>query len=290
MNKEKNNNNIIGRHLSVSSPEFLVGTVKEAISYGANALAIYVGSPYTSYRSHISKLKPNEFREFLKRDKTINIKNIVVHAPYVINLGNTFNPDKFQKSVKLLRTDIERMVTIGLEIIVLHPGCALGENRSKSISQIAQGINQILVDNPPVKIALETMSGKGSEIGSNFEEMSEIIRQVARKEKIGICWDTCHLYNAGYDIKNNLEKVIQEFNQIIGLEKLWVIHLNDSVFDFGAKKDRHENIGYGKIGLPALKKIVHHFRFKKVIKLLETPQKRENYKQEIKELLNVVNN
>jgi len=187
MNKEKNNNVLIGRHLSVSSPEFLVGTVKEAISYGANALAVYVGSPHTSYRSHISKLRPNEFREFLKKDQSINIKNIVVHAPYVINLGNTFDPDKFQKSIKLLKTDIERMVTLGLEIIVLHPGYSLGASRSESISQIAQGINQILVDNPPVRIALETMSGKGSEIGSSFEEMSEIIRQITRKEKVGIC-------------------------------------------------------------------------------------------------------
>lgn len=283
MNKKKNNNVIIGRHLSVSSPEFLVGAVKEAISYKANALAIYVGSPYTSHRSHISELRPNEFREFLKESKLINIKNIVVHAPYVINLGNTLNLDKFQKSVRLLRTDIERMAALGLETIVLHPGCALSASRSKSISQIAQGINQVLFDNPPVRIALETMSGKGSEIGSNFEEIKEIIQQVERKEKLGVCWDTCHLYNAGYDIKNNLEGVIQEFNQIVGLEKLWVIHLNDSVFDFGAKKDRHENIGYGKIGLPALKKIVHHFKFKEVIKILETPR-RQNFQTEIKKL------
>src|ERR1043166_3958033 len=126
-----NNNIIIGRHISVSSPEFLVGAVKEAISYGANALALFVGSPFTNYRRDVSELRPNEFREFLKREKTINIKNIIVHAPYVINLGNTLNPDKFQKSVKLLRTDIERMVTIGLETIVLHPGHSLGTSRSE---------------------------------------------------------------------------------------------------------------------------------------------------------------
>lgn len=279
-----NNDIIIGRHLSVSNPEFLAGAVKEAINYGANALALYVGSPYTSHRSHISELKPNEFREFLKKNKTIDIKNIVVHAPYVMNLGNVINPSTFQKSVKLLRTDIERMIALGLTTIVLHPGHSLGANRSKSISQIARGINQVLTDNPPVKIALETMSGEGSKIGNSFEEINEIIQQIEKKEKVGVCWDTCHLYSAGYDIKNNLEGIIQEFDQIIGLEKLWVIHLNDSAFGLGAKKDRHENIGYGKIGLSVLKKIVHHSKFNKVIKILETPRKRENYQQEIKEL------
>jgi len=187
MSKEKSNNIIIGRHVSVSDPDFLVGAVKEAISYEANALALYVGSPHTSHRRDISELRPNEFRKFLERNRTINIKNIIVHAPYVMNLGNTFSPDTFQNSVKLLRTDIERMVTIGLETIVLHPGYALRVSRSKSISQIAQGINQVLADNPPVRIALETMSGKGSEIGSNFEEINEIIQQVERKEKVGIC-------------------------------------------------------------------------------------------------------
>ena len=278
------NNIIIGRHLSVSSPEFLVGAVKEAISYGANALALFIGSPYTNHRKDISELRPNEFREFLERNKTIGIKNIVVHAPYVMNLGNILNLDKFQKSVKLLRTDIERMVAIGLETIVLYPGHSLSANCSESISQIAQGINQVLTDSPPIRIALETMSGKGSEIGSSFKEMSEIIQQIERQEKVGICWDTCHLYSAGYDIKNNLEKVIREFDQTIGLEKLWVIHLNDSVFDLGTKKDRHENIGYGKIGLLVLKRIVHHSKFNGVIKLLETPRKRESYKHEIEEL------
>jgi deoxyribonuclease-4 len=181
------NNIIIGRHVSVSSPEFLVGAVKEAISYGSNALGLYVGSPHTSHRRDVSELRPSEFREFLKRDGSINLRNIVVHAPYIMNLGNTFNLSTFQKSVKLLRTDIERMVIIGLETIVLHPGHSLGADRLKSISQIAQGINQVLADNPPVRIALETMSGKGSEIGSSFEEMKEIIQQIERKEKIGVC-------------------------------------------------------------------------------------------------------
>lgn len=184
MNKESI---IIGRHVSVSSPKFLVGAVKEAISYGANSLALYVGSPHTSHRRDVSELKPNEFRKFLQRDRTVNIKNIVVHAPYVMNLGNTLNLDTFQKSVKLLRTDIERMVTIGLETMVLHPGHSLGAGCSRSISQIVQGINQVLADDPPVRIALETMSGKGSEIGSRFEEINKIIQQVERKEKVGVC-------------------------------------------------------------------------------------------------------
>jgi deoxyribonuclease IV len=283
MNKEKNNNVIIGRHVSASSPGFLVGAVKEAISYGANALALYVGSPHTSHRRNVSELRPNEFRKFLERDETINIKNIVVHAPYVMNLGNIFDLDTFQKSVKLLRTDIERMIIIGLETIVLHPGHALRASRLKSISQIVQGINQVLTDNPPVRVALETMSGKGSEIGSSFEEINEIIQQVERKEKVGVCWDTCHLYSAGYDIKDNLETVIKKFDRIIGLDKLWVIHLNDSAFGLGAKKDRHKNVGHGEIGFAALKKIVHHPKFKGIIKILETPHQ-QDFQEEIKKL------
>jgi deoxyribonuclease-4 len=186
--EKKNNNVIIGRHLSVSSPEFLVGAVKEAIIYGANALALYVGSPLTRHRSHVSELKPDEFKEFLKKNQTIDIKNIVVHAPYVMNLGNTLEPEIFQKSVKLLRIDIERMITLGLETIVLHPGSSrLGASRSESISQIACGINQVLTDNPPVRIALETMSGEKNKIGSSFKEMREIIQQIERKEKVGVC-------------------------------------------------------------------------------------------------------
>jgi deoxyribonuclease-4 len=187
MNKEKKNSIIIGRHVAVSSPELLIGAVKEAISYEANALALYVGSPHTSYRRDVFELKPNEFREFLEKNENIKIKNIVVHAPYIINLGNVFNKNIFQNSVKLLRTDIERMIIIGLETIVIHPGHALGASSLKSTFQIARGINQVLIDNPPVRIALETMSGKGSEIGSNFEEINEIIQHVEKKEKVGVC-------------------------------------------------------------------------------------------------------
>lgn len=283
MNKKKSNNIIIGRHVSVSSPEFLVGAVKEAISYEANALALYVGSPHTSHRRDISELKPSEFREFLERDKNISIKNIVVHAPYVMNLGNVLNTNTFQNSVKLLKTDIERMVTIGLETIVLHPGYALKESYSESISRIAQGVNQVLADNPPVRIALETMSGKGSEVGSRFEEVNRIIQQVERKEKVGVCWDTCHLYSAGYDIKENLETVIEEFDKIIGLDKLWVIHLNDSAFGLGAKKDHHKNVGHGEIGFQALKKIVHHPKLNGIVKVLETPRQ-PGFEEEIRKL------
>jgi deoxyribonuclease-4 len=185
--KEKNNDIMIGRHMSVSNPDFLVGAVKRAVSYGANALALFIGSPHSHYRRNILELKPKDLKKFLENDKKISIKNIIVHASYVINLGNVLDSNTFQSSVKLLRTDIKRMSIIGLETIVIHPGYALSASRSESILQIAKGINQILIDNPPVRIALETMSGKGSEIGINFREINEIIQKIERKEKVGVC-------------------------------------------------------------------------------------------------------
>jgi deoxyribonuclease-4 len=284
MSSEKNKYQlIIGRHCLVRNPDFLLGAVQEALSYGANALMIYLGAPQNSFRQPVSKLKVAEFKEFCQ-SHLLDINNVVVHAPYLLNLANITNEKIFHWSAEFLKEEIKRMEEIGLNTIVLHPGSALDAKIEDSLSQFVRGINSVLSESSTVRIALETMCGRKNEIGGNFEQLKYIIDRVNYKERIGVCWDTCHLYTAGYDIKNKLEEVIKEFDEKIGLDKLWVIHVNDSVFELGEKRDRHENLGYGKIGWETLKKIVWHPQLDGKIKLLETPRQREEYRTEIKKL------
>jgi len=244
---------------------------------------IYLGAPQNSFRQPLNVLKIPEFKQVLK-ENNIDISNVIVHGSYLINLANTIKKDTFNFSVKFLQEEIQRMQKIGLKTLILHPGSYLTATEEEGLTKIAQGLNLVLTENSEIKIALETMSGKGKELGTTFEQLKFIIDKVNFKGKIGVCWDTCHLDSAGYAIKNNLEQAIEEFDRVIGLEKLWVIHINDSLHELGAKKDRHENIGYGKIDLPALKKIVHHQKLDGVIKLLETPRSKEYYREEIKML------
>ena len=284
MRSDSEYNLIIGRHCLVKSPSFLPGAVREALNYDANALMVYLGAPQNSYRQPLSKLKISEFQSCLQKNN-LNIDNVIVHGPYLINLGNTINRKIFEWSVEFLKKEIIRMEKVGLKTLIIHPGSSLDADPEASLSQIVTGLNLVLQASPNVKIALETMCQRKNEMGGNFEQLEYIINRVEQKERIGICWDTCHLYAAGYDIKNNLEKVIKEFDKKIGLEKLWVIHINDSAFGLGEKKDRHENIGYGKIGWEALKRIVWHPQLSGKIKLLETPRnKRESYQEEIRVL------
>lgn len=280
----KSYNLIIGRHVSVKSPHFLPGAVLESVTYGANSLMIYVGAPQNSrHRTPVAELKIPEFKEKLA-ENNIEIDNVIVHGPYALNLANTIDEKKFAWSVEFLKKETKRMEDIGLKTMVLHPGSSLKTPLPAALDQVVHGLNLVLQDNSQIRIALETMSGKGSEVGSNFEQLQYLITRVKYKERVGVCWDTCHLWAAGYDIKNNLEVVIKEFEEKIGLEKLWVIHINDSLFGLGSKKDRHENLGYGKIGWEALKKIVYHPKFSGIVKILETPQEREVYQTEIKRL------
>lgn len=265
----------------MKAPHYLPGAVKEAIGYGANALMIYLGAPQNSLRQNLSILKLDEFKTLLK-ENNISIANVIVHGSYLLNLANTTKKSVFHFSTEFLKTEIERMEEIGLETIVLHPGSSLGAATETSLLQVVEGLNLVIKENSKVRIALETMSGKINGLGINFEQLKFIIDKTNLKEKIGVCWDTCHLYSAGYDIKNKLEEVIKDFDGIIGLEKLWVIHVNDSKFELGSRKDRHENIGYGKIGFDALKRIVWHPKLEKIVKILETPKKRECYHEEIR--------
>lgn len=274
---------VLGRHCLVKTPHFLLGAAQEAVKFGANCLMIYSGAPQNSFRRPLTELKIAEFKKQLT-ESNIDINNVVVHGPYILNLANTLDESKFQWSVEFLKKEVARMEEIGLKTIILHPGSALSADPRKALAQVAKGLNLVLNESSNIKIALETMCQRGGEVGGSFEQLRYIIDRVEKKERIGICWDTCHLYSVGYNIKDNLEGVIKEFEEKIGLDKLWVIHINDSVFEIGEKKDRHENIGYGKIGLEALKKVVWHPKFNGIIKVLETPRNKEYYREEIKSL------
>lgn len=280
---------IIGRHCLFKTPDYLSGAVEESLVYGANALMVYLGAPQNTHRKPLTELKIPEFHETLKKNN-FDINNVIIHGPYVVNLANDSKEKMFNWSVEFLQKELARMEEIGLKTIVIHPGSAVNTPVENSLLQIAKGIDLILTKSSKVRIALETMCGRGSEVGKDFQQLKYIIDNVKEKERVGICWDTCHLYSAGYDIKNNLEEVIEDFEKIIGLEKLWVIHVNDSLGELGSKIDRHENIGYGKIGLEALKKLVWHPKLNGIIKLLETPRKREDFQKEIKILKGEIEN
>jgi deoxyribonuclease IV len=280
----------IGSHVSMSGKEMLVGASKEAVSYGANTFMIYTGAPQNTRRKPIEELNIEAGLEHMKEN---GIEDIVVHAPYIINIGNPIKPATFQIGVDFLRKEIDRTQAIGAKQIVLHPGAHVGEGVEKGIAKIIEGLNEVLTADDQVQIALETMAGKGSECGFRFEHLAEIIAGVTHNDKLSVCFDTCHTHDAGYDIINNFDGVLKEFDDIVGLDRIKVLHINDSKNPCGARKDRHENIGYGYIGFKALNEIVHHPQFAGVPKILETPyvgedknDKQPPYKFEITMLKN----
>ncbi|MCA1031768.1 deoxyribonuclease IV [Bacillus timonensis] len=278
----------IGSHVSMSGKKMLLSASEEAISYGANTFMIYTGAPQNTRRKKIEDLNIAAGREHMKAN---GIDEIVVHAPYIINIGNTTNPDTFELGVNFLRTEIERTAAIGANQIVLHPGAHVGAGAEEGIKRIVEGLNEVLTNDQNVQIALETMAGKGSECGRSFDELAKIIDGVVLNEKISICLDTCHIHDAGYDIVNDFDGVLNEFDKIIGLDRLKVLHINDSKNERGASKDRHENIGFGHIGFDAISYIVHHEQLMHIPKILETPyvgedknNKKAPYKLEIEML------
>lgn len=279
----------IGSHVSMSGG--LINAAKEAYSYGANTFMIYTGAPQNTKRSPIEKLKIKEGKEFMSQN---NISEIVVHAPYIINLAS-YKEDTYNLAIDFLKQEIDRTTSIGSDYIVLHPGSFTDKTAEYGIERIANGLNQVLTENTKPFICLETMAGKGSEIGRNFEELKAIIDKVDRNEKIGICLDTCHLHDSGYNIVNDFDNVMKHFDNIIGLDKVKVIHVNGSLNKCGAKKDRHANLGAdetnpkGKdyIGFDAIYNIVHSNYLKDKIFILETPwldAKTNLYKEEISRL------
>ncbi|MEH7346125.1 deoxyribonuclease IV [Bacillus sp. JJ1532] len=275
----------IGSHVSMSGKDMLLAASKEAVSYGSNTFMIYTGAPQNTRRKKIEDLN---IEAGLKHMEANGISDIIVHAPYIINIGNTENPNTFELGVNFLRTEIDRTEAIGAKQIVLHPGAHVGAGTEAGIKKIVEGLNEVLNGDEKVQIALETMAGKGSECGKSFEELAMIIDGVHYNDHLSVCFDTCHIHDAGYNIVEDFDGVLEQFDRIIGLDRLKVLHINDSKNERGMRKDRHENIGFGHIGFKALNYIVHHPQLKDIPKILETPfvgedknNKKAPYKYEI---------
>ncbi|MER1986133.1 MAG: deoxyribonuclease IV [Solibacillus sp.] len=259
---------LIGSHVSMSGKNMLLGASEEAASYGANTFMIYTGAPQNTRRKPIEELNIGKGLFHMEEH---GMSNIVVHAPYIINLGNTTKPETFELGVNFLQEEIKRTAALQATQIVLHPGAHVGAGVDAGIAKIIEGLNEVLTQDYPVQIALETMAGKGTEIGRSFDELARIIDGVTHNERLSVCFDTCHTHDAGYNIVENFDGVLNEFDKIVGIDRLKVLHINDSKNVRGAGKDRHENIGFGEIGFDALKSIVHHPQLMHVPKILETP-------------------
>lgn len=258
---------IIGSHVSFKKNDQLVGSVKEAISYGANAFMFYTGAPQNTSRSEIDIELTKEAKKLMKENH-IDPRNVIVHAPYIINLAST--GEKFNFAVAFLRQEIDRVENLGFDKMVLHPGSHVNLELEEGLQSIIDGLNLVLKKDTSVRILLETMAGKGTECGRNFEELKRIIDGVEKKDNIGICLDTCHIHDAGYDV-TNFDEVLTQFDTIIGLKYLYCVHINDSKNVRESHKDRHENIGMGYIGFDNLLHIIYHEKLKDIPKILETP-------------------
>ena len=275
----------IGSHVSMSGKKMLLGASEEAVSYGSNTFMIYTGAPQNTRRKKIEDLNIEVGRKHMEEN---GINEIIVHAPYIINIGNAANPATFELGVNFLRTEIDRTEAIGASQIVLHPGSHVKEGAEVGIKKIIEGLNEVLTGDEKVQIALETMAGKGSECGRSFEEIAMIMDGVKHNDKLSVCFDTCHTHDAGYNLIEDFDGVLEEFDRIVGINRIKVLHINDSKNARGAHKDRHENIGFGHIGFNALNYVVHHPQLMEVPKILETPyvgedknNKKPPYKHEI---------
>ncbi len=282
---------ILGSHVGMSGKEMFLGSAKEAVSYGSNTLMVYTGAPQNTRRKEISECRIEEGWDYLHAH---HIEQIVIHAPYIINLANSIKPEIFTLAVEFLQKELTRSTAMGSKILVLHPGSSVGADVQTGINKIVEGLNEVMIKDQSCKIALETMAGKGSELGRSFEELADIYDKVKYPENLRICFDTCHVNDAGYDIVNEFDSVIDKFDHLIGKKQIAVFHINDSKNPLGAAKDRHANIGNGYIGFEALQRIVYHPDFMSIPKILETPwipdpdypgKTKAPYKEEISRLL-----
>ncbi len=258
----------IGSHVGMNGKKMMLGSVEEALSYDANTFMLYTGAPQNTKRKEISELNIEAAQALMKDN---GITEFIVHAPYIINLANTVKPETYELAVRFLRLELNRASAMGSRILVVHPGAHVGAGTEAGIASVAKGLNEVLTDDSDCLIALETMAGKGSEIGRTFEELARIYDGVAKRDRLRICFDTCHTHDSGYDIINDPEGVFARFDQILGKDQIAVFHINDSKNPCGSAKDRHENLGKGCIGFDALNRIVHHPDFQDVPKILETP-------------------
>ncbi len=260
---------IIGSHVSFTKDKQLLGCVEETLSYGANTFMFYTGAPQNTNRMEIDDNKTKEAIKLME-ENNIDYKNVVVHAPYIINLANNSDDEKWNFAINFLKQEISRCEKLGVDKLVLHPGSHVGLGSEVGIQNIIDALNIVLNRKTNVKILIETMAGKGSECGRNLDEVRKIIDGVDNKECIGICLDTCHLNDSGYDV-NNFDKILDEIDNKVGLDKIYCIHINDSKNVCGAGKDRHENIGLGTIGFDSLINIIYNERLSNIPKILETP-------------------
>lgn len=257
---------ILGSHVSFGSEQIL-GSVKEALGYHANTFMFYTGAPQNTLRKEIDLEKVSLAKKLMEKEN-INIKNVICHAPYIINLANKKDPIKWDFSINFLEQELKRCETLGISYIVLHPGSAVGLPKEEALNNIIEALNIILDKQPLCQILLETMAGKGSECGSTLEEMEYLFNQT--NKRVGFCLDTCHLNDSGVSMKH-FDEYLDEFDQKIGLSYIHCIHINDSKNTVGSHKDRHANIGYGTIGFETLLHIIYHEKLKDVPKILETP-------------------
>ncbi len=265
----------IGCHLSISNG-FLKAS-QNIISLGGNTYQYFSRNPQGGKAKAWNQA---DFENFIKYSADNNIEGLLCHAPYTLNACSA-NPDTRDFARMVFKSDIEMLEHFPNALYNFHPGSHTGQGVKTGIEEIVEILNEVIYPEMKTTILLETMAGKGSEIGRSFEEIAEIIGKVKYNNKLGVCLDTCHIYSAGYDIVNNLDGVLEEFDAIIGLDKLKAIHLNDSKMPFASNKDRHEKIGQGTIGLNAIINIINHPKLKDLPFYLETPNDDIGYKEEI---------
>jgi len=259
---------LLGSHVGMSGKEMFLGSVKEALSYGADTFMVYTGAPQNSRRKPLEELRIEEAKALMAES---GINKFIVHAPYIINLGNTVKPEIFELGVSFLKLELERAYAMGTELMVLHPGSAVETTPEAGIARVIEGLDMVLSESEHGLVCLETMAGKGSEVGRSIDELKAIFDGVKDNSRLRVCIDTCHLNDAGYDVVNNFDGIISEIEAKLGKGRIACAHINDSMNPMGAHKDRHANIGKGTIGLDALKYVVHHPALKDVPKCLETP-------------------
>ncbi len=271
---------LIGSHVSFAKDQ-LLGSVKEALSYGSTTFMFYTGAPQNTFRSKINEDNTKEAYELMK-ENNIDMDKVIVHAPYIINLANNKEEDKYEFSINFLIEEVNRCNMFNVKNMVLHPGSHVGLGPEIGLKNIIDALNKVIDTTTGVRILLETMAGKGTELGTNFDDLKYIIDNIHNKDRIGLCLDTCHLNDAGFEI-GDFDKILDEVDSKIGLSYVKCVHVNDSKNPIGAHKDRHENIGYGTIGFDKLIKVIYNDRLTEVPKILETPyiDDKAPYKEEI---------
>ncbi len=282
-------NLIIGSHVSFNNKKQLLGSVEEAISYNANTFMIYTGGAQSTMRSAINDELTYEGYK-LMLENNINTKNVIVHAPYIVNLANRSDKTKYDFYIDFFIKELDRCKTLGLDKIVLHPGSATTCSKEEAIENIAHGINLVYKSTTNTMILLEFMAGKGTEVGTSIDELKAIINKIDDKDRIGVCLDSCHMNDAGIDI-SKIDDFLDEFDSKIGIDKIKCFHINDSMNQINSHKDRHANIGYGTIGFNNLLNIVYNKRLEGIPFILETPYINRNqsdayapYKMEIESI------